>query len=168
MSRTRVPRRVGSALVSIGSLLLVTYVATQWFCVGWAWASGGRARVVMVADGKVVVGRSLTVWPDGSSWWGSFQHKLPAGLVLMPIGSTRTSWGYSSSSSSGVTSEEVRSFSLILPGLGALGVGLYIVARTPRGREVCRQCGYSLRGNTTGVCPECGTKTRASAGNNPS
>src|SRR3982751_1083471 len=25
----------------------------------------------------------------------------------------------------------------------------------------CRRCGYSLRGNTSGVCPECGTPTGA-------
>jgi hypothetical protein len=28
---------------------------------------------------------------------------------------------------------------------------------------VCFECGYDLRGNTTGVCPECGTPTEATA-----
>ena len=25
-------------------------------------------------------------------------------------------------------------------------------------RGMCRKCGYDLRGNTTGTCPECGMK----------
>jgi len=28
-----------------------------------------------------------------------------------------------------------------------------------RRRGLCVQCGYNLTGNTTGVCPECGTQT---------
>jgi len=34
-------------------------------------------------------------------------------------------------------------------------------------RWKCAKCGYSLVGNTSGSCPECGTKTQAVAGNNP-
>lgn len=30
------------------------------------------------------------------------------------------------------------------------------------GRGMCRSCGYNLTGNTSGVCPECGTPTRTS------
>lgn len=33
-------------------------------------------------------------------------------------------------------------------------------AHLPR-RDVCPQCGYSLRGNTTGVCSECGSTVQA-------
>lgn len=29
-----------------------------------------------------------------------------------------------------------------------------------RARGECAMCGYSLRGNTSGTCPECGTSTR--------
>ncbi len=35
-----------------------------------------------------------------------------------------------------------------------------LVATTPRPpypKGYCRKCGYNLRGNTSGVCPECGT-----------
>jgi uncharacterized paraquat-inducible protein A len=28
-------------------------------------------------------------------------------------------------------------------------------------RGLCAACGYDLTGNTSGVCPECGTPTRA-------
>lgn len=26
-----------------------------------------------------------------------------------------------------------------------------------RGPDLCGECGYSLRGNPSGICPECGT-----------
>ena len=46
----------------------------------------------------------------------------------------------------------------------ASGVGLSVLltaARNwftrPRPAGLCRTCGYSLRGNVSGVCPECGT-----------
>ncbi len=39
-----------------------------------------------------------------------------------------------------------------------LPVALLAIRRFPRMREGhCVQCGYSLIGNTSGVCPECGT-----------
>ena len=34
--------------------------------------------------------------------------------------------------------------------------------RSRRERGSCRQCGYSLTGNTSGVCPECGTALKIS------
>lgn len=47
---------------------------------------------------------------------------------------------------------------------GIIGILLAEVARyrTPHnkaemGCPICPQCGYSLRGNVSGVCPECGT-----------
>lgn len=167
MRHVRVSRRVGGLLVWIGLLLAALYVGTQWHCLGWTWVSAGRAKVVMIADGKLVVGTSTTVWPDGSSWWGALQGKLPAGPVLSPLGSMRIQWGSFKALSQGVSTETVRSFHPIPPSVVCVGIGLYILVRTRRGRDVCRQCGYSLLGNATGVCPECGTKTQAVAGNNP-
>ena len=48
--------------------------------------------------------------------------------------------------------------------LGAAGAAVgYLVALSSRNRfdvfpPVCEKCGYSLIGNESGVCPECGTK----------
>jgi uncharacterized paraquat-inducible protein A len=33
--------------------------------------------------------------------------------------------------------------------------------------RVCHVCDYDLTGNVAGVCPECGTETRASSGGLP-
>lgn len=45
-----------------------------------------------------------------------------------------------------------------------LGGVLRILWRDPRTRDglsfLCRQCGYNLTGNVSGVCPECGTSVR--------
>ncbi len=32
--------------------------------------------------------------------------------------------------------------------------------RKPRPPGTCRTCGYNLTGNTTGICPECGSPTK--------
>ncbi len=58
--------------------------------------------------------------------------------------------------------------------LGAsLGIFAYMVVRwrRPPGHAAagrCTECGYDLRGNTTGVCPECGQALGASARMHPS
>lgn len=46
---------------------------------------------------------------------------------------------------------------------GIVGVPLAMIivsdwAREPAPPSICAECGYDLRGNTTGVCPECGEK----------
>ncbi len=41
--------------------------------------------------------------------------------------------------------------------LGSAGlIAVWIRARTRAGPGVCRQCGYNLTGNVSGICPECG------------
>lgn len=55
---------------------------------------------------------------------------------------------------------------LIAVGLAALGVVVLMLLSFPRihvppapaaHTTMCRLCGYNLRGNLSGVCPECGT-----------
>ncbi|HBS29828.1 MAG TPA: hypothetical protein DEB06_10365, partial [Phycisphaerales bacterium] len=42
-----------------------------------------------------------------------------------------------------------------------VGIGLFLVLQSRRAPvfERCPKCRYDLRGNTTGVCPECGTRS---------
>lgn len=45
---------------------------------------------------------------------------------------------------------------------GLVCAGAALIAAQPRRPAVgCSGCGYDLAGNTLGVCPECGTPTRA-------
>lgn len=48
---------------------------------------------------------------------------------------------------------------LSAPGLFVPLYALRIDRRERAKRDVCRACGYSLTGNASGVCPECGTRT---------
>lgn len=41
----------------------------------------------------------------------------------------------------------------------ALVVGIpFLLRRPPRPPGFCRQCGYNLTGNVSGICPECGSR----------
>ena len=59
-------------------------------------------------------------------------------------------------------------FSLATPTLlFAILPGLWVVLRKRdrnRNHACCRKCGYNLTGNTSGVCPECGTAVAGNAG----
>jgi hypothetical protein len=52
---------------------------------------------------------------------------------------------------------------LLLLALPAARVAAVIRRRCRRQSGCCTHCGYNLTGNTSGVCPECGTATRAGA-----
>jgi hypothetical protein len=47
--------------------------------------------------------------------------------------------------------------SVLLIAAGCLSV--WLLRRRPPRPGKCTRCGYDLAGNTTGVCPECGTAT---------
>lgn len=44
--------------------------------------------------------------------------------------------------------------------LGFAGLGMGLGHTTKSLARFCRGCGYNLRGNTSGVCPECGAPVR--------
>ena len=51
---------------------------------------------------------------------------------------------------------------LAMPGIAWLVRKRREILRQIRGRGgLCRQCGYDLRGSTSGICPECGTPSAA-------
>jgi hypothetical protein len=56
----------------------------------------------------------------------------------------------------------VYAFWLILTGYLALLALRFVRARRIKPGH-CNQCGYSLTGNTSGVCPECGTPVAGKA-----
>jgi hypothetical protein len=52
-------------------------------------------------------------------------------------------------------------------GFASLGIGSMLTAMWRRRRAVenpCRHCGYSLEGNESGICPECGRAIEAGEG----
>ena len=67
----------------------------------------------------------------------------------------------------GLTGSAILSFA-VLYGMGLAATWLMMFRRERlaerRRRGLCTACGYSLTGNTSGVCPECGTAVKAKAG----
>jgi hypothetical protein len=49
-------------------------------------------------------------------------------------------------------------FPLLLAGLAFCAYGFTIALRREPGPGLCAKCQYDLQGNTSGICPECGTK----------
>ncbi len=90
------------------------------------------------ADEQIGVNRAF-----GGDWWGSFSHIRQQGGHLI---------------------------TLVLPGwlvvllLSAYPVPMLaygLLRRKPIPPGHCEKCGYNLKGNVSGVCPECGEKMEA-------
>jgi hypothetical protein len=51
---------------------------------------------------------------------------------------------------------------VLLLGIAVLAILVFVIQRIgspkPPPAGICRHCGYSLTGNVSGVCPECGTR----------
>lgn len=110
----------------------------EWYCDdGWAPANAGfiggaPAPAIVLEEGGIPM-------PD---WWGSCAVGT-AWVRLLPI---RPLWV-------GFTLDAV----LYSVGWGALIAAIGFTRRYGRIRTChCASCGYSLTGNTSGVCPECG------------
>ena len=98
-----------------------------------------------------------------AGWW--MMLGIPA------VGSAAVAFGVVYNPNSSLPVDEwwfVASFVALFGGVtGVLGIilyrqtrGVFRIARQRKLKGCCRICGYSLRGNESGVCPECGTKTK--------
>jgi len=99
-------------------------------------------------------------------WWVILTPPIAASLSAVPLSIyafVSDIWGGSSKLLT----------ALLLPGVVVFSFGIaFFFARelaqqtiktihsSRQRRQACRRCGYSLRGNVTGVCPECGANWR--------
>jgi hypothetical protein len=105
-------------------------------------------------------------WFQIIAWWVVLAPPIAVSLSAVPLSIyafVRDIWGGSSKILT----------ALLLPGIILFSFGIAwffaregvrqtrrtIVASLER-RQACRRCGYSLRGNVTGICPECGAAWR--------
>jgi hypothetical protein len=168
-------RRIGWARAGkwagagIATLIFAAWAASGWWFVDWGWGPGRvRTRVLLVA-GCVYVERvsapspsfNRPPWPGDLSlrsrgaahlsapcwWWQSELYTVngpsPGAIPGGPF-------------PAGSFSTEV-TVPLWAPFVGAAGLAVAcwrLDRRRPPG--ACPKCGYDLKGNTTGVCPECG------------
>jgi len=56
---------------------------------------------------------------------------------------------------------------LVVRLIGLAMVRLFFVSVLIQSGGLCRGCGYNLTGNTSGVCPECGTPLDPTASSEP-
>jgi RNA polymerase subunit RPABC4/transcription elongation factor Spt4 len=168
---TEVARRVllgAVAFLSVGLVLLC--IRSIWTCDEWNWRrQRGELHGVLVQDRMLAINRMRVMYqmtdehrnlrePEGPlrwsarpsfelernvSFWQKYRFRILPGPMNHPPEGTDTL--------------------LVFPLWGlALVLGawpLFSLRRVFRTRQpgLCSNCGYSLTGNTSGVCPECGT-----------
>ncbi len=112
-------------------LLLVVGTAVS---IARPWSGFVGGRLLFLQDGTVVsLECSKRVWYD--STLKKYKAQLDAKLdtrIVIPL------W-------------------LVAIPVGVPTVILFLISRRPRPRGLCQRCGYDLRGNESGRCPECGT-----------
>jgi hypothetical protein len=134
----------GTALAGLG-------VATLWTDVGWqGLIADERWAISALDDGNVVLGHARRVDQSYPRRIG----QLPLGrfgVLRFVSGRSRAGWRYH------VLTVPIW---LIVIGLFAYpAIAFYrgpIRRRRRRKQTRCLECGYSLVGNTSGICPECG------------
>lgn len=118
---------------------------------------------------------TIAIWVGVAVWRRRWAGALLLGGSLLPIAAFTLGAGYLAAEPGAA---EQFGFIGTLAGYGRviyvvsgfyaamiLGVGLLIFVQPRRllGHE-CVACGYDLRGNLTGVCPECGAECGSGAG----
>jgi hypothetical protein len=145
--RRRLIRRVlkwgglGLSLVILGA-----WTASSFWCFGYELCGPGWGYRLSISDGHITCGRRLLVatavpFPPG---WYIFHHRL------------NLKW---SATFSFVPALQSMSLPLWMP-LVLVAVPTAVLwwrdrRRVPPGH--CQRCGYDLTGNTSGICPECGS-----------
>ncbi len=131
-----------------------------WFYVQRAKLHSGRLETTIQSarQQRSSDASSITGWPDR---WRFSMQSLQI-VIKEPCGYYGTSFGKSFS----IFIHEVRLTTPILPLVLIFSTWPAIwLLRTPTRRRklrarrgLCEKCGYNLTGNSTGLCPECGTK----------
>ncbi len=77
--------------------------------------------------------------------------------ILVPAFGPVTTSGVTTTRSTGLSELAmmvITAISTVGPGVAAF----FLMGKPPPRQGECQQCGYNLTGNTSGTCPECGTK----------
>lgn len=169
-------RRRPFAVVSIVSLLLCVATAVLWVRSYYVWDGfdwdrrpGAVDRCsIGAAAGKVFFSRTWLNSPNSAFVRfdrppGFYEHRVPvhSGTLVRPDGSA-LGFSIARTRFAGIQDLYVCG-PLWAPALFFLILAsLRLLVRRPRAGH-CNVCGYNLQGNTSGVCPECGTPVQQSA-----
>jgi hypothetical protein len=152
-------------------MILATATALLWIRSRWSfdrlkyqnpdgilWVQSIRGEVgVLWMDASKLVATSFWDWETHS---GTSLAKIEQGRrVDLSRGYSPAFPGVMTATGPGHRAVVVRLWLLLILTLAfpAVWVVALILRRVPRGKSLCPSCGYNLTGNTSGVCPECGT-----------
>lgn len=148
MRRHRSHRRVARLL------LLLVHVWLLW-SLGWYYGYSGPSWRVSSGNGEITWQFGMMRFPaSGGERYGPFSNIEPGFGALLRIPKVYF----------GPCCATIR-VPFWVPYLGTLAIVsllYWISRRRPAGQ--CQECSYDLTGNTSGVCPECGTTTASSDG----
>lgn len=149
--RTRLAAFLKRADVLVTLIFLLLFVVSAFWTVGWAhhWTSSYELWGIECSDGCVRLARGDgMLFQDDTGYVREVSGEGTLGLVWMGL------------CHDGYFYKDVYRVPLWLTWL-MLMISIYLWRRaktaTPRGPLDCIHCGYNLAGNTSGICPECGT-----------
>jgi len=140
----------GWAVVGLAGIMLASLVASFVWVFGWA--DSGYLSYVYLEHGMLCV--THTPWETpimgNLPWYGYFECYRSAiyqPWTLLPSFSFSGPWFFRC---------PVHFPLLVLIGIAVYPILPFAVRRNLRKRGLCVNCGYDLRGSTSGVCSECG------------
>jgi hypothetical protein len=152
-----VKRRV-LTLVAAVSLLLFAATVVLWvrgcfICDALQYSVAGEVFFAISARGGLEMGWNSNCATDGGLWHSSSADDFDSQIEHNFVGFGVTYAQYLSTMFRGV---RVPDWFVCIITAGT-GIGIVIRLRHKDSTHSCRTCSYSLIGNTSGICPECGT-----------
>ncbi len=146
---------LSGALAAAQAILLILWLASGWICIEWGktenrrstWLSLDRGALFATSIEWARLRNEIRVHiPSGFEFSSHpFQLKWMLPILLIDAG-IATLW---------------LPIWLVCGALGIVEVGVLLLGRRRATPNACRCCGYDLRLNESGICPECGTRLEA-------
>jgi hypothetical protein len=167
--------------LTLGSFAFaVTCMVTYWHPMHFSWVGDKRAKILNLREGGVWwfsktawdKYQSKSVWPPPPrrEWgiWGVFavSTDMTDGRRYVGVLGAGVRWCFQQT---GYRRFEVmlscRKLAIVFAIYPTIIVSIHALRRWHRNRRgLCLKCGYSLTGNVSGTCPECGTEIRPRPG----
>ena len=132
--------------------LVIKCLAGGAFIIVATWMAAGLWHELYLRIGFL----RLSFQRGGAAIWWDFQSLPASAYTVGPVGSLLQAPMWVEHARGGVRGLVVPYWSLLLPVVTA--IVLLWFRKEPKSANSCDECGYDLRGNESGSCPECGTR----------